>query len=502
MNEPTGIRSILRATAILSSSSFLTILVGVATAKVNAVFLGPAGYGYMGLLQSLINLTVLVAGLGVGVGLVKMGASRAKENDAAGMACLRSAAWLVVAVTGVLATIVLVVFREKFSLWILNTPSHPWAVVLAGIGILFTVASNLQTNIINTYHRVEALAKNSAMAAILGAAVTIALIVVWRDKGIVPAIIAGAIVSWLISRYLLRKEIGAPSARPPLGEVIKAAKSLARFGGPYTASMLLGTGVQMALPILVVHMLDTQSVGYYRAAANISVTYLGFLITAMGQDYYPRVSAVSRQPEALRELINKQQRLVLLLAVPGMLGMLALVPYLIPLFYSAKFHPAIELLEWQLIGDLFKFSSWTMSFVILARCSSVTYFFTESVAGVAIFVTSWLGMRWFGLPGLGMSFLATYIIYYTIVWLIVRKEINFVWSSANKWMMAGAAAAALVVRLCPYTGMALWRTPVALTFAAVAGSGSLRAIWGEVKDTKTAAQAQRVVLGLLGRAQI
>jgi len=181
--------------------------------------------------------------------------------------------------------------------------------------------------------------------------------------------------------------------------------------------------------------------------------------------------------------------------------MLALVPYLIPLFYSAKFHPAAELLEWQLIGDLFKFSSWTMSFVILARCSSMMYFFTESVAGVTLFMTSWLGMRWFGLPGLGMSFLVTYVVYYTVVWLIARKEINLIWNSANKWMMTAAVLAALVVRLCSYTGMADWRTSIALLFAAVAGCGSFYAIWHEVKDTKTAVRAGQIVLGVWGKAR-
>src|SRR5205085_11145318 len=103
------------------------------------------------------------------------------------------------------------------------------------------------------------------------------------------------------------------------------------FGVPFTGSMLVGAGVQMLMPVLVLHALSRADVGFYRAAAAVAVNYLSFLLTAMGQDFYPRVSAASDRPAALTQLVNEQQRLVLLLAGPIIVGMLALVPYLVPL---------------------------------------------------------------------------------------------------------------------------------------------------------------------------
>ena len=64
----------------------------------------------------------------------------------------------------------------------------------------------------------------------------------------------------------------------------------------------------------------------------------------------------------------------MLLAVPMILGTLAVVPYLVPLVYTLKFRPTVEILEWQLIGDIFKFASWTMSFAILARTLAQCFF--------------------------------------------------------------------------------------------------------------------------------
>src|SRR5579875_2393761 len=291
--ESKGLSSILKATAILSGSSFVTILLGLVMSKVSAVFLGPAGYGYMGLLQGMLGIAVLLAGFGTGSGLVRMGASLAAKDDRIGVANLWQGARLIRWTASGLALIGFFVFRRTLSLWFLGTQEHPWSVALIGVAVALTLSAGLKTHIINVYHRVEALAKNSAMVALLGTVFSIVLIAGWRDQGIVPSILATAVLTWLVAAYMLRKTVGPIPARPALKDALRAAGSLLRFGGPHSASLMVGTGIQMALPILVLHMLGPDSVGYYRAAVGVSVTYLGFLITAMAQDYFPRISAVS-----------------------------------------------------------------------------------------------------------------------------------------------------------------------------------------------------------------
>lgn len=473
-------KSIFRATAILSGSSIISILVGIASAKVLALFLQPVGYGYYGLLQSFLGVATLFAGLGMSTGLVRLGARAATQNDQAALASLDNGAWLLFLGLGSLSLALLSLFRVTLSRWALGSPDHGWTIVLMGFALLFMIAANIQVGTLNAHHRVGALAKYGVVNALGNALLMIGAVVIWRAQGIVPAVIAGAAVSWGVSRYFLHCEVQAPRVQPTRREALHSAWALMHFGGPYTASVLVGAGVQLALPMVVVHLLNPESVGYYKAAAAISVGYLGFLVAAMGQDYYPRVSAVSNQPGALVKLINEQHRLVMLIGVPIILGMLALVPVLIPIVYSHKFTPAVDILEWQLIGDLFKFSSWTMSFAILARCRSSIYFLTESIGGAATLFATWLAVRWMGIAGLGVSFLASYIIYYLAVWVIIRREIPLVWTASNKRMMLGAVAAALTIRLLPLTRFAGLRTPVALAFAVIAAVPSLFIVWREV----------------------
>ncbi len=466
-------KSIFKATAILSGSSIVSILLSLTTAKVLALYLNPAGYGYYGLLQSFVAVVSLIAGLGAATGLVRLGAAAATKNDHSQLAELRIAAWIIFGCLGVLGMLFLVLFRARISYWALGDFRHGTTIVWMGVGVLFTAAASIQTGVLNAYHRVGALAKSSVANTVMSAAVSIVAVLIWRIEGVVPAVVGGGVAGWLASRYFLRRYVTPPRTRPSYAGVTSALRVLLRFGGPYTASILIGTGVQLALPMVVVHLLNTNSVGYYRAAAAISVGYLGFLMTAMGQDYYPRLSAAGNDPIALVKLINDQYRLVMIVAVPIILGTLALVPILIPIVYSHKFQPAVDILEWQLIGDVFKFSSLTMSFAVLARCSSFTYFLTELIGGVVTLSSTWIAVRLYGLQGLGVSFLATYVIYYAVVWVVLRRQVPLAWTSSNKRMMFMAVAAAILVRSLPATRFASYRTPIALALAIGAGIPSL-----------------------------
>ena len=150
-------KSIFRATAVLSAGSFVSILFGLISAKVMAVILQPAGYGYYGLLGSFVGLASLVTGMGINTGLVREGAGAATCGDHLVIASLRRASWLLFCGLGGLALLILALFRQTFSRLALGDAKHSTAILLMGIPILFTLAGAIQTGILNAYHRVEAL---------------------------------------------------------------------------------------------------------------------------------------------------------------------------------------------------------------------------------------------------------------------------------------------------------------------------------------------------------
>ena len=477
-------RSILKSTAALGSSSAIAILSGVVSAKAWALWVGPTGLGFINILQSLLGLSTIIAAIGGGAALIRAGARALAQKDQPLVSALRQGAWLLFWVFGGVALVLLLLFHVQIGRWVIGRPESTGVVGLVGLALLFNSALVLETSLLNAYHRVSALAKVGVFKSLLAALLGVGLVWIWREQAIAPLILASAVAGWAVSRFFRRQEIGGILAKPPRRQVYEASWSLLRFGVPYAGATLAGTGVSMLVPVLVLHTLGIEGVGFYAAAATITQGYLGFLLNTMGQDYYPRVSAASDNPAMLTTLVNQQHRVVMVLGIPIILGMLALARYIVPIVYSPQFHPAVEVLEWQLMGDLVKFSAWTMSFVILARNGGFVYFLTELIGGLSILLSSWLGMRWFGLAGLGIASLVTSVIYYLVVSFIVRRDIGLVWTTENRKMILTALLAALVIRLLPVAGLEHLRTPVALLFALLAASGSLYVVWKDVRATK------------------
>lgn len=473
-------RSILKATALLGSASVVNILTGLATAKVSALLLGPGGVGFGGLLFSLLSLAGMLAALGANAGVVRQGARAVADDDPRRMAAIRSAAWLLCGTLGSATAAAMILARTPLSRLMLGGPDHGGAVAIMAVGLMLTLSGGIQSSILNAHQRVGALVRTSILSSVVGASVSLLIIWRWRADGIAWSVLATCVVPWAISLYFLRRLHPHAGAQATTREILATAGELLRFGAPYTASLLVGAGVIAVLPVIVLHALGSEAAGFYRAASAIAVSYLGFVTAAMAQDYYPRVSAVPGDRNALIRLINEQHRLLLLLVGPLILGMLALVPYLVPLLYSSRFTPAVELLEWQLLGDIFRLAAWTMAFVVLAHSGSVTFFLLELGGGLSLTLFSWLGMRWFGLTGLGMGFLGCSMFYYLLCWLILWRSVGLRWSGQNGRLLIALVAMAAVIRALPELGLEQARTPVALALATLMGCYSVYVLGQEV----------------------
>src|SRR3989442_202542 len=135
-------KSILRATVILSTGSIMSILFGLASSKVLAVLIGPSGYGHWGLLQSLVGLSALIA-VGIGAGPGREGAIALADEDYMQVASLRAGAWLLLGMLGGVGVVLMTIFRMPISRGMLGGTEHAWSVVLMGVALLFSLAAGL-----------------------------------------------------------------------------------------------------------------------------------------------------------------------------------------------------------------------------------------------------------------------------------------------------------------------------------------------------------------------
>jgi PST family polysaccharide transporter len=234
------------------------------------------------------------------------------------------------------------------------------------------------------------------------------------------------------------------------------------------------------MPIIVLHVLGPDAVGFFRAAAGISLTYLTFLHSALGQDYYPRLAACGDDSPRVAELVDQQMRTMLLVAGPIILVALAAAPLLVPVIYTREFAPAVPLLEWQLAGDVLRVAAATMAFGVLARAGSMTSLKVEMVTGAVTLGLSWIGVRALGLPGLGVAFFASSAVAVVVYGVVLGRAVGRRVSRQALVVLGGYTGAALVIRFVASAGLGIAGTAATAIVALAGVAVSARIIWSEV----------------------
>lgn len=421
----------------------VTVAIGVVSGKVLAVLIGPAGVGKLALLSTLIGLGSVIAGVSVGPGLVRSIAAAISRDEPRSSDAFRRAGLLIGVASGTLTAGALALLSAPVSSWVLGDPSLAPTIVVLALAIPLSVAAMTCTSILNGYHRVSALARTSVLSSVLGASASIGFVTAFGESGIAPSLVVASACALLVTALSVRRSIPRSPSRAPAPMVREAVLSLSRFGLPYTASVLAGSSVQLLLPIFVLTALDTQHVGFYRAATAISVGYVAFLLSALGRDFYPRIAASVAGQVVVT--IDQQQRLTMLLGIPILMAGLAMAPLIMPLLYTDEFRPAVDLLEWQLTGDLLRLPSWVFGFALLARGSSGAYLANEVFAGVVALTAGTIGLALAGLDGLGLAYVFTYLAYYAVVWLSLRRYASV--RPTEPALLAAAVLGALCVRI-------------------------------------------------------
>jgi PST family polysaccharide transporter len=242
------------------------------------------------------------------------------------------------------------------------------------------------------------------------------------------------------------------------------------------ASAVLTTGAAYAIRILVRNNIGLEAAGLYQSAWAIGGLYIGFILQAMGSDFYPRLTAVASDDTECNRLVNEQAQIGLLLAGPGVIATLTFAPLVIALFYAATFVAAVEPLRWICLGMALRVIAWPMGFIVLAKGARSIFFWVEVAATVVHVDLAFLLIGRFGLAGATMAFFGLYIWHGLLMYVIVHRLTGFRWSAAN--LRTGLLFLPLTGAVfCGFFVLPVWvATAFGLAASVVSGIYSLRTV--------------------------
>ena len=308
-----------------------------------------------------------------------------------------------------------------------GSTEHAWAIAVLGCTVLISTISNGQLALGQGLRRIADLALANVPGVLVSTLVAISLYAWLGQDGIVPVMVATAVVSLGLSYWVARKVPLAP-VKVPWRETVAGTRRFARLGVAFMWSGVLTAGLDMLTRSVIARQLGLDAAGIYQAAWALSGLFAGFILGAMGADFYPRLTAVIHDKAQSVRMVNEQTEIGILLALPGLLATLAFASWAMEIFYTRHFLAGADLLPWMVLGVFGRVISWPMGFIQLAMGASRWYLITETVFA-AINAALLIGLvETYGVIGAAYAFALTYSLYVIGMIWVGRVLIGFRWS--------------------------------------------------------------------------
>ncbi|ASY65989.1 hypothetical protein SJ05684_b50070 (plasmid) [Sinorhizobium sojae CCBAU 05684] len=460
---------ILKSTALIGGSSLINVAFAIIRNKAMALLLGPAGVGLIGLYSSIADIAHAFAGVGIQASGVRQIAEAAGSGDTARVALTATILKRTSVVLGLLGALLLAAFAWPIAQFTFGDQGYAGGVALLSAAILLRLLADGQIALIQGMRDIASLSRINVFGAFFSTVISIPLVYFFGASAIVPSLVAVAAASLAICWWYGR-QIRVSPASMSVRQVRQETTALLQLGVVFMISGILTLGAAYAIRIIVLRAEGFSAAGLYQAAWTIGGLYAGFILQAMGTDFYPRLTAVADDDAECNRLVNEQAQISMLLAAPGLIATLTAAPLVMRLFYSPEFYGAVDVLRWICLGMMLRIVAWPMGFIVLAKGAKGVFFWTEVSATLVHVGLAWLLVREIGSVGAGAAFFGLYVWHAMLIYLIVRRLSGFRWSVANRKLAmiflpaSGVVFGALV--LLPFW-QAIWIGIVAATLSGV-----------------------------------
>jgi O-antigen/teichoic acid export membrane protein len=414
----------MKATSIFGGVQVFNIIISIVRSKFIAVLLGPIGIGISGMLTATTGIISGLTNFGLGTSAIRDISSAHETGNTLRLAIVAKVLKKLVWITGTLGFLTTLVLSPFLSYISFGNWDYTVAFMVLSVTLLLGQLNVEQLVMLQGRRKLSFLAKANVIGGIIGLFTTIPLYYVWGINGIVPALLISSFVALIISMYFNKKD-KIENILVTKTRTFAEGKLMLKMGFMISMSGFITLGCSYIVRLYISNNGGIVDVGYYNAGFTIINTYVGIVFTAMGTDYYPRLSSSANDIEHRNKLINHQAEIALLILGPVIIIFIIFMKLIIGILYSNQFLLINNMLVWAAFGMLFKAVSWAIAFLFLAKASSKLFFWNELITNCYLVLISIIGFKYWGLTGLGVSFMLVYFIYMIQVYYVAKIKYGF-----------------------------------------------------------------------------
>lgn len=413
-------RSILKGTSVFGGVQVFQILLNLVRGKFVALLLGPAGMGVNSLLNTAGLTMVRASSLGLNLAIVKEISAR-KENHGRLHIAVALARRMVI-VTALIGAVACLLLSGVLSRMTFGDTSHSGWFMLLSLMVFFTVAGNGMMSVLQGLHRVKVLSRASIVGGVVGLTVGVPLYYFYGVDGIVPAMIAFSLSTFIFFWISAQKAVGKSDIIFRWKEHRPLIRHLLALGMILMAGDLIGTFINYLLNIYIRWQGALDDVGLFQGANSLTNQYAGMIFTAMMLDYFPRLAAASSDNAKIGVIVRRQLEIVSLIATPLIALLILTAPIVIRVLLSSEFLPITPLIRWLGIGVLLRAFMYPLGYITFAKDNKRLFFWMEAVGLNAMtLLLNCVGYSLFGLNGLGYALIVDCCICFLLYCIVNRR---------------------------------------------------------------------------------
>lgn len=443
-------RSIVKAIGVFGSMRFFQMISQIIVAKFVAIFIGPSGIGLLGLLKNAIHLIVSITSFGFSTTSIKEIATPLNNDDdkllqkAIGLS-KRTSNYI-----GILGFFITILCSGILSKWIFNDITKFYWFLLLSFNFIILSKNTFYLTLMKGLRLTKVIAFSGVISSVAVAIVSLPIYYFYKKDGIIIAILLSNFVSLLVNIYLTKK-VKQPKYTLGFKAYFKEAKPMLSLGVYLSINAIFGYLCHFLIKLFFKNYIDDDTVlGYYEVGIVILTTYVGTIFSVMTIDFYPRLTSFQHDNTIVKDLVNKQVIIGVLIVTPLILFFYLFDEFLIKLLYSKDFVIVSEILKIGLFSTIIKAIIWPLSFIILAKGNKSQYLKQELLGDFMNITFTVLLYLKFGLVGIGLSLCLNFLLYGAYLYWYVAKQYDFAFKNKTQLKLLICLGMGLSVLLINY----------------------------------------------------
>lgn len=421
-------KTLAKAIVIFGGTQVITILATIIRTKVSAEYIGPEGVGLNALFITITSFIGTAVCLGLTTSSIQVLSKLHDDNNTAEERRMIGVLRLWECLASVAGMAVMIILAPLLChIYFGNWQSHLHSILLLSIVPASLVITGMESAILKSMQQTRRLTNMLILQAILSVVIAVPLYITMGWDGIPYVISVNSITNAAIALYLGYKTC---SERPDifflhdLKGFYETSRPMLMLGFACIITSIGTASMDLIMQSYINAISTIFFVGLYKSGYMLSMTYPSMIFTAIDNDFFPRLTALSGNIKQRNILITRQILVLLSITTPCILIFIALLPWIIPILLAKSFEPLIPMVSFGALAIIVRAAYLPIAYMPLALGKSKDFIHLDLLSNLAFVVFAIIGCKLYDLTGIGISFIVSQTFDLIYVYIFCRRKYN------------------------------------------------------------------------------